>query len=99
MDPRIRVLIADDHTIVRSGIRLLLENEPDIEVVGEALDGAQAVELVSRLQPDVVLMDISMPVMDGLEATCRIKTEFPNVQVLILTMHRSEEYFFEMLKA
>lgn len=95
----IRIIIADDHTIVRSGIRLLLENEPDIEVVGEALDGAQAVELVSRLQPDVVLMDVTMPVMDGLEATCRIKADFPHVQVLILTMHRSEEYFFEMLKA
>jgi two-component system response regulator NreC len=99
MDKPIRVLIADDHTIVRSGVRLLLENEPDIEVVGEALDGAQAVEMVSALQPELVLMDIAMPVMDGLEATCRIKTSFPQVQVLILTMHRSDEYFFEILKA
>jgi two-component system response regulator NreC len=99
MGKHIRVLIADDHTIVRSGVRLLLENEPDIDVVGEALDGAQAVEMVSALHPELVLMDIAMPVMDGLEATRQIKAAFPNIQVLILTMHRSEEYFFEMLKA
>lgn len=99
MDKMIRVLIADDHTIVRSGIRLLLENEPDIEVVGEALDGAQAVDLIATLRPDLVLMDIAMPVLDGLEATRQIKTSFPEIQILVLTMHRSEEYFFEILKA
>jgi two-component system response regulator NreC len=95
----IRVLIADDHTIVRSGVRLLLEAEADMEVVGEALDGREALDLAESLQPDVVLMDITMPEMDGLEATREIKTRFPQINVLVLTMHRSDEYFFEMLKA
>lgn len=99
MNGRIKVLIADDHTIVRSGVRLLLDAEPDIEVVGEALDGAEAVELVESLQPDVVLMDITMPGMDGMEATRHIKVEWPEVNVLVLTMHRRDEYFFEVLRA
>ncbi|MBE0409999.1 MAG: response regulator transcription factor [Anaerolineales bacterium] len=99
MFENIRVLIVDDHTIVRSGVRLLLEAEDDIDVVAEALDGSQAVKLAESLQPDVILMDISMPGMDGLEATRRIKALFPVIQVLVLTMHRSDEYFFEMLKA
>ena len=96
---QISVLIADDHTIVRSGVRLLLEAETDIRVVGEALNGREALELAESLQPDVVLMDITMPEMDGLEATKEIKTRFPQINVLVLTMHRSDEYFFEMLKA
>lgn len=99
MNKSIRVLIADDHTIVRSGLRLLLEAEPDIEVVGEALDGREALALVEKHLPDVVLMDIAMPGMDGLEATRRVKEGWPQVNVLVLTMHRSDEYFFEMLKA
>ncbi len=99
MSDPIRVLIADDHTIFRSGLRLLLESEPSIRVVGEALDGNQAVSLAAELQPDVVLMDVTMPVMDGIEATRRIKARWPNINILVLTMHRSEEYFFEMLKA
>ena len=98
MNNTIRVLIADDHAIVRSGVRLLLEAEADIEVVGEALDGREALNLAESLQPDVVLMDITMPEMDGLEATKQLKTRFPHINVLVLTMHRSDEYFFEMLK-
>ncbi len=99
MSDRIRVLIADDHIIVRSGLRLLLEAEPDIDVVGEALDGRESLELVEKHLPDVVLMDITMPGMDGLEATRLIKASWPQINVLALTMHRSDEYFFEMLKA
>lgn len=97
-DP-LRVLIADDHTIVRSGIKLLLEAESDIDVVGESLDGEQALAMIEALKPDVVLMDIAMPGMDGLEATRRIKASWPDIKILVLTMHRSTEYFFEMLKA
>lgn len=99
MADQISVLIADDHTIVRSGVRLLLEAESDIRVVGEALNGREALELAEALQPDVVLMDITMPELDGLEATKQLKSRFPNINVLVLTMHRSDDYFFEMLKA
>ncbi|MBF8282019.1 MAG: DNA-binding response regulator [Anaerolineales bacterium] len=100
MTDKIRVLIADDHTIVRSGVRLLLQAEPDIEVVGEALNSAEAVALAESLRPTVILMDIAMPPgVNGLEATRQIKARFPNMHVLVLTMHRSEEYFFETLKA
>jgi two-component system response regulator NreC len=100
MADKIRVLIADDHTIVRSGVRLLLQAEPDIEVVGEALNGAEAVALAETLRPDAILMDVAMPPdINGLEATRQIKARFPAINILVLTMHRSEEYFFEALKA
>lgn len=96
---RIRVLVADDHTVVRAGIRLLLESETDIEVVGEARDGQEAVQKAHQLVPDIVLMDLAMPGMGGLEATQRITQASPGVRVLVLTMHENDEYFFQALNA
>ena len=96
---KIRILIADDHGIVRAGIRSLLAGQRDIEVVGEAGSGWEAIEQATRLQPDVVLMDIAMGDLSGLEATQEIKERLPEVNVLALTMHDREEYFFAMLKA
>ncbi len=96
---KIRVLVADDHTIVREGVRLLLEAQPDIDVVGEAADGQQAVRLAVQLRPDVVIMDIGMPKLSGLEATRYIKQQCPEAEVLALTMHDSDEYFFQILHA
>ncbi|MBI2832223.1 MAG: response regulator transcription factor [Chloroflexi bacterium] len=96
---KMRVLIADDHVIVREGLRSLLQAQPDIEVVGEAADGEEAVRKTEELQPDVVLMDITMPGMSGLEATRQIRKDNPNVKILVLTMHESDEYFFKMLDA
>ncbi|MEE8364079.1 MAG: response regulator transcription factor [Dehalococcoidia bacterium] len=95
----IRVLIVDDHDIVRAGIRLLLDGQPDIEVIGEASDGAESVRLVGSAAPDVVLMDISMPKMSGIEATAAIRKAHPDVEVVGLTMHADDRYFFQLLKA
>lgn len=94
-----KVLIAEDHGIVRSGLRLLLERQPDIEVVAEAVDGVNAVELAIQTQPDVCLLDVSMPRMTGLQATRRIKSHLKDTQVLILSMHDDERYVFSALKA
>ncbi|MDR7433532.1 MAG: response regulator transcription factor [Armatimonadota bacterium] len=96
---KIRVLIADDHTIVREGIRMILTAQPDIEVVGEAANGQEAIELTRKLRPDVVVMDISMPGVSGIHATKAIKAEMPEVNVLALTMHEDETYVFQLLKA
>jgi len=95
----IRVLVVDDHAILRDGIRSLLESQEDIIVVGEASDGSEAIELVGTLQPNIVLMDISMPKMNGLEATRSIKDCFPEVKVLILTQHDNREYIAPALGA
>lgn len=95
----LRVLVVDDHTLVRAGLRALLELAPDIEVVGEAEDGLNALAQARALHPDVVLMDLAMPKMGGVEATRRIKEEFPQMQVLALTVHDNEEYLFQMLRA
>ncbi|MBI2940385.1 MAG: response regulator transcription factor [Chloroflexi bacterium] len=96
---KIRILLADDHAIVRAGLRLLLESQPDLEVVGEAADGRETVQRVRELHPDVVVMDIAMPDLNGLEATRRIKQDDPQVQILALTMHENERYFFQMIHA
>jgi len=96
---KIRVLLADDHAIVREGVKMILIKEPDIEVVGEASDGQEALDLVDRLKPGVVVMDISMPGMSGIEATQHVKERFPGVNVLALTMHEDESYVFKLLRA
>jgi len=96
---KIRVLLADDHTILRDGIRALLDDQADIEVIGEAGDGQATVKMTAQLQPDVVVMDIAMPLLNGLEATRQIQRDFPQVKVLILTMHENEEYIRQVLAA
>ena len=96
---RIKVLLAEDHTIVRKGIRSLLDADADIEVVGEAENGREAVEKTETLSPDIVVMDHTMPLLNGLEATRQIRQRFPDVNVLILTMHTNEEYIFQFLRA
>jgi two-component system response regulator NreC len=96
---RITVLLADDHTIVRKGLRSLLEAEADIDVIGEAEDGREAIEKTSELHPDVVVMDITMPGINGLEATRQIKQRSSGVQVVVLTMHTAAEYILQILRA
>lgn len=96
---RIKVLVVDDHSIVREGVRALITADGDIEVVGEADDGTQAIEQVESLSPDVVVMDIAMPRMDGLEATRHIHKQYPDAKVLILTQHDNPEYILSSIKA
>jgi len=97
--PKIRVLVVDDHTIVRDGICALLRLAGDIEVVGEAANGREALEMVRKLMPDVMLIDIAMPYMNGLEATHRIRKEFPGVKILVLTQYDDKEHVFWAIEA
>jgi DNA-binding NarL/FixJ family response regulator len=95
----IKLVLADDHAVVRSGTRELLEQEPDLKIVGEASNGEEAVRLAQELQPDVLVIDVRMPKMSGVEATRRIKAESPDMKVLVLTAHDDDEYVFALLQA
>jgi DNA-binding NarL/FixJ family response regulator len=95
----IRILLADDHTLVRAGVRALLEELPDVKVVAEAADGHQALALAKAHRPHVVLMDVAMSGLNGLETTARLVKEFPDVRVIILSMHANEEYIWQALRA
>jgi two-component system, NarL family, response regulator NreC len=96
---QIRILLADDHTIIRSGLRLLLEQQPDFKVVAEASDGREAVELVSKHHPEIAVLDIGMPQLNGIEATQQITSKEPQTHVVILSMHTDESYVLRALKA
>lgn len=96
---KIRILLVDDHMVVRLGLRALIDDEADLTVIGEAATGVEAIAQTAALRPDVIVMDISMPEMDGLEATRRIRADFPGVHILILTVHAQERYLFPVLKA
>ena len=96
---KIRLLLADDHALLREGTAELLCREPDLEVVGEAADGQRAVELALALKPDIVIMDVRMPVLSGIEATRQIREALPKVQVLVLTAHDDDQYVFSLLQA
>jgi two-component system response regulator NreC len=99
LDKPLRLLLVDDHPIVCTGLRMLFQSEPDMQVVGEAESGAEAITAVQKLHPDVVIMDVAMPGMGGIEATQQIKAVSPETAVLALTMHEDEQYFFAMLRA
>lgn len=95
----IRLLLVDDHAVVRSGLKMLLENERDVEIIGEASSAAEAIEGAVRLKPTVILMDIGLPDLSGIDATREIKKRVPDVAVVALTIHEDEEYFFKMLES
>jgi two-component system response regulator NreC len=95
----IRLLLVDDHAVVRSGLRMMLDNEGDAEIVGEASSAAEAIEAAIRLKPNVILMDIGLPDLSGIDATREIKKRTPDVAIVALTIHEDEEYFFKMLEA
>ena len=95
----IRILLADDHTVVRKGLRLLLENQPDFQVVGDAADGREAVALAEQQRPDVMVMDVAMPVLNGIEAARQIGAKLPSIAIVFLSMHSDEGYVLKALKA
>jgi DNA-binding NarL/FixJ family response regulator len=99
MTKKIRILLADDHAVVRQGFRMILAAEQDFEIVGEAANGKEAVELAERLQPDVVVMDVAMPELNGIEATRRLAESAPRTRVLALSMHKDSAYVREILRA
>lgn len=94
---KIKILFADDHAIVRDGLRLLFKSDPQFNIVGEAANGAEALDLVAKYKPDVAVLDISMPKLNGIEATKIIKDKYPDTRVLILTIHENEEYIQQMI--
>lgn len=94
-----RLLLVDDHAVVRSGLRMLLSAESDVEIVGEASTAGQAMEAASHIRPDVILMDIGLPDLSGIDATREIKKRFPEIAIVALTIHEDQEYFFKMLEA
>ena len=96
---KIRILIADDHDVVRSGLRMLLRSRQDIAIVGEAADGEEAVQLADKLTPDLAILDISMPKLDGIAATKIIKQNHPDIKIVVLTVHEEEEYAYQILQA
>jgi two-component system, NarL family, response regulator NreC len=95
----IRILLVDDHAVVRAGVRMMLENEDDLEIIGECDNGQDALKAAQELKPDVIVMDVSMPGMNGIEATRLIKEKAPDVSVLAMTIHEGAAYFFQMLQA
>ncbi len=95
----IRILLADDHVVMRGGLRLLLEREADFEVVGEAADGRETVELARKLEPDVIVMDVAMPNLNGIEATRQVVSAHPEIAIVVLSMHSDESYVLRALKA
>lgn len=99
MKKKIRILLADDHAVVRQGFRMILAGQPDMEIVGEAGNGREAVELAEKLLPDVIVMDVTMPELNGIEATRRLQTSTPHSRVLALSMHKDSVYVREILRA
>jgi len=99
MNQKVRIVIAEDHTILREGLRSLLSSEPNFEIVGEAEDGREAIKCVEKFRPDLILTDLSMPRMNGMEAIKEIKTQSPKTKVLVLTVHKAEEYILATFRA
>lgn len=99
MKQKLKVLLADDHKLLRAGLKLLLQRKPDVAVVGEAADGEQTIQLFEQLRPDILLLDLSMPNMDGIECLKEIKSRYPEAKVIALTMHEDENYIKRAMQA